>query len=274
MDALFEFCGVAALKYHWTTLLASAFACNVIVQLSQLVSTALFPETYPKLMGTKRLNWDVHVVSTVHAITIVILATPLLWNETLLQDKIFGYDFHAGQVYAVACGYFLWDTLHSIRHVKDFGIGFVFHGFCSFSVFIYSFKPFLQYYGSVFLMFELSTPFLNIHWFMDKLGMTGSAYQLVNGIVLLSVFFSARIVFGLYMSYHTYLSVMPVIAQVPWHLIIIYSAANVVLNSLNLFWFYKMIESLMKRFKPSKKTRSSSTPALEVSEKLKSKREQ
>ncbi|KAF9212234.1 hypothetical protein CPC16_001041 [Podila verticillata] len=273
MDALFEFCGVAALKHHWTTLLASAFACSVIVQLSQLVSASLFPETYPKLMGSKRLNWDVHVVSTVHAITIVVLATPLLWNETLLQDRIFGYDFHAGQVYAVACGYFLWDTLHSVRHVKDFGIGFVFHGFCSFSVFIFSFRPFLQYYGSVFLMFELSTPFLNIHWFMDKLGMTGSAYQLVNGIVLLSVFFSARIVFGLYMSYQTYLSVMPVIALVPWHLIVIYSAANVVLNSLNLFWFYKMIESLMKRFKPSKKTRSSSTPVSEVSE-LKSKREQ
>ncbi|KAG0332883.1 hypothetical protein BG004_001063 [Podila humilis] len=248
MDALFEFCGVAALKYHWTTLLASTFACSLIVQLSQLVSATVFPETYPKLTGSKRLNWDVHVVSTVHAVTIVILSAPLLWNETLLSDKIFGYDFYAGQVYAVACGYFLWDTLHSIRHVKDFGLGFVFHGFCSFSVFIYSF---------------------------DKLGLTGSTYQLVNGIILLSVFFSARIVFGLYMSYQTYLNVMPVIAQVPWHLIVIYSAANVVLNSLNLFWFYKMIESLMKRFKPSKKSRTSSTPdTISTLSDLKQKRDQ
>ncbi|KAG0358180.1 DUF887-domain-containing protein [Gamsiella multidivaricata] len=244
--------GVATLSNHWTTLLASALVCNIIVQLSGLISPMLFPGTYPKLQGAKKLNWDVHVVSSVHAITIVLLSAPLLWNETLIKNKVFGYDFYAGQVYAVACGYFLWDTLHSIRYMKEFGIGFVFHGICSFGVFIFSFRPFLQYYGSVFLMFELSTPFLNIHWFMDKLSMTGSIYQLINGIILLAVFFSARIVFGLYMSYHAYVSVMDVLHQVPWHLIIIYSAANVVLNSLNLFWFYKMIESLMKRFKPSK----------------------
>jgi len=92
--------------------------------------------------------------------------------------------------------------------------------------------------------------------FMDKLGMTGTIYQLINGIVLLVVFFGARIVFGMYMSYQTYLNVMPVIAQIPWHLIVIYSAANVVLNTLNLFWFYKMIESLMKRFVTPKEKRS------------------
>ncbi|KAF9986344.1 hypothetical protein BGZ65_007926 [Modicella reniformis] len=182
------------------------------------------------------------------------LAAPLLWDEPLIQNKVFGHDSYAGQVYAVTCGYFLWDTLHSIRHMKEFGIGFVFHGFCSFSVFMFSFRPFLQYYGSVFLMFELSTPFLNIHWFMDKLGMTGSVYQLINGVVLLAVFFSVRIVFGLYMSYQAYQDVMLVYDQVPLHLLVVYSAANVVLNTLNLFWFYKMIESLTRRFRPGKRS--------------------
>src|ERR1700744_4609839 len=67
MDALFEFCGVAALKHHWTNLLASAFACSVIVQLSQLVSASLFPETYPKLMGSKRLNWDGNLLCLISA---------------------------------------------------------------------------------------------------------------------------------------------------------------------------------------------------------------
>lgn len=46
----------------------------------------------------------VHVVSTVHALTIVTLAAPLLWNDNLTQNKIFGYEFYAGQVYAVCCG--------------------------------------------------------------------------------------------------------------------------------------------------------------------------
>ncbi|KAF9111008.1 hypothetical protein BGX27_005514 [Mortierella sp. AM989] len=254
VNAYLDSLGLAVLENHWKTLLGSALACNFIVQLSQLICPMLFPATYPKLLGARKLNWDVHVVSSVHAIVIVFLSVPLLWNETLLKDKIFGYDFYPGQVYAVACGYFLWDTVHSIRHLKEFGIGFVFHGICSFSVFILSFRPFLQYYGSVFLMFELSTPFLNIHWFMDKLGMTGTIYQLINGIILLALFLGVRIVFGIYMSYQTYQTAILVVDQIPWHLIIVYSVANVVLNSLNIYWFYKMIESLMKRFRPNKKS--------------------
>ncbi|KAG0244744.1 hypothetical protein BGW41_006302 [Actinomortierella wolfii] len=83
----------------------------------------------------------------------------------------------------------------------------------------------------------------------DKLNMTGSVYQLVNGIMLLFTFFSVRIVFGLYMSRQTYLSVMQVIDRVPTHLIIIYSVANVVLNLLNQFWFYKMVQMVQRRFR-------------------------
>ncbi|KAG0290448.1 hypothetical protein BGZ96_006071 [Linnemannia gamsii] len=250
-SSIFDALGVTTLEHHWTTLLSSAVVCGIIVQLSQVICPILFPATYPKLQGSKKLNWDVHVVSTVHALTIVALATPIFWNENLTQNKIFGYEFYAGQVYAVCCGYFLWDTIHSIRHIKDFGIGFVLHGFCSFSVFIFSFRPFLQYYGSYFLMFELSTPFLNIHWFMDKTGLTGSIYQKINGVILLAVFFTVRIVAGFYTSYECFLSVLPVMDLVPMHLRVVYASANVALNSLNVFWFYKMVSSLAKRFSSS-----------------------
>ncbi|KAF9120448.1 hypothetical protein BGW39_011373 [Mortierella sp. 14UC] len=253
-SSILDTLGVATLEHHWTTLLSSAFVCGVIIQLSQLICPILFPATYPKLQGSKKLNWDVHVVSTVHALVIVTLAAPLLWNENLTQNKIFGYEYYAGQVYAVCCGYFLWDTIHSIRHIKDFGIGFVLHGICSFSVFIFSYRPFLQYYGSYCLMFELSTPFLNIHWFMDKTGLTGSIYQKINGIFLLTVFFCVRIVFGFYTSYVCLIEVLKVLDLVPMHLRIIYACANIALNSLNVFWFYKMVASLGRRFSgPSKR---------------------
>ncbi|KAI9275343.1 hypothetical protein BY458DRAFT_434500 [Sporodiniella umbellata] len=50
------------------------------------------------------------------------------------------------------------------------------------------------------MFYELSTVFLNIHWFMDKLGYTGSKLQMVNGAMLLLSFFGVRIVFGVTMS--------------------------------------------------------------------------
>ena len=48
------------------------------------------------------------------------------------------------------------------------------------------------------MLYELSTPFLNIHWFCDKLGMTGSKLRMYNGIALLVTFFGCRIVWGTY----------------------------------------------------------------------------
>lgn len=62
-------------------------------------------------------------------------------------------------------------------------------------------RPFLNYYASVFILYELSTPFLNIHWFFDKLGMTGSKAQLYNGIILLVTFFTSRLIWGVGQSF-------------------------------------------------------------------------
>lgn len=43
--------------------------------------------------------------------------------------------------------------------------------------------------------------FLHIHWWLDKLNMTGSIFQLVNGVLLIASFFGARIAYGGYMTF-------------------------------------------------------------------------
>ncbi|RUO96146.1 TLC domain-containing protein, partial [Jimgerdemannia flammicorona] len=294
LQSVFESVGLPALTHHWHILLLSTFACNLIFQFSVALSPILFPKTYPQLKGFKRVNWDIHVVSMAHCIVIILGAVPMLWDPALSKDKVFGYSPWAGNVFAIACGYFLWDTCTSIKYIKQQGAGFVFHGVSSFSVYIFSYRPFLNYYGAPFLMFELSTPFLNINWFMDKLGMTGSIAQLINGFFLLSTFFFARLVFGFYMSFQTYrefsessLDVLAVIDRVPMfrkqisptsfgcaHLLfpqapqpnpfplrtltvcIIYGLANVVLSLLNTYWFWQMVKSLARRFQPAPKPKS------------------
>lgn len=89
-----------------------------------------------------------------------------VWQNDLdtRKDKIHGFSNYAGDVYATACGYFLWDAVISTYFIKWFGIGFAFHGFASLQIFLFSYAPFLQYWGPAFLLFEASTPFLNIHW--------------------------------------------------------------------------------------------------------------
>ena len=115
--------------------------------------------------------------------------------------------------------------------------------------------------------------------------MTGSKAQLYNGILLLAMFFSCRLVWGTYQSLRVYQDVWAAIqtpgaqlvaaandtaaitpsndknaeimrfAQdgvVPVWLAFTYLASNIVLNTLNFYWFGKMIEAVMKRFQPPK----------------------
>jgi hypothetical protein len=162
-------------------------------------------------------------------------------------------------------------------------------------------KPFSNYYGPTFILYELSSPFLNIHWFCDKLNLTGSKIQWYNGMILLASFFSCRLAWGSYQSIRVYQDVWaamhlnttvpgyldishqpnsasplfvprngelclgeescvaaqvevmrfagPGTAAVPAWLAGLYLASNILLNTLNFYWFGRMIETVMKRFR-------------------------
>lgn len=132
------------------------------------------------------------------------------------------------------------------------------------------------------MLYELSTPFLNIHWFCDKLGLTGSKIQLYNGIALLVSFFACRIIWGTYQSFliysdiYTALSMSPPgptasmfddgkcagnasgvgagrpgtceVGELPTWLVTIYLVGNTALSLLNFYWFSQMIKAVRKRF--------------------------
>ena len=143
----------------------------------------------------------------------------------------------------------------------------------------------MNFYGPTFILYELSSPFLNFHWFFDKINMTGSKAQLYNGLFLLFTFFSCRLVWGTYQSVRVYQDVWAAVQSpgtlvtmdnhtmvateksinanteimrfagertVPVWLACTYLGSNIVLNTLNFYWFGKMIETVRKRFQPAK----------------------
>ncbi|KAG2157463.1 TLC domain-containing protein [Suillus clintonianus] len=227
-------------------LLSFVFFSTVHNSLAPAVSGVLFPVSYGKAGKRARNNWDIHVTSLVHAIIIIFLAGRCLNLSSLDQNRAFGWHEDAGFVIAIATGYFIWDTLESIIHFSD--IGFVLHGISCLLIYGLSFTPFVPYYGVRFLFWELSTVFLDIHWFLDKTGKTGSTLQLVNGIALITTFFSVRCVWGAMMSYDFFVTLNSVYDQVLTPYLIIYGGGNVLLQVLNWFWFTKMITALTKRF--------------------------
>lgn len=252
--------GIHHLPPHLPTLIRSTLLWFVIQTLSSKVSPLVFPKTFRNFNRKTRTSWDIHVVSMVHATVIVPLAARVWWKarqanslgfktHPLAIDRLYGYDWETAQVYSIAQGYFIWDSIISILHE---GPGFIAHGLVALIAFTLVYHPIFMYDGMGFLLWELSTPFLNIHWFLDKLGKTGSTAQLVNAVFLLSTYIGARLTFGMYNSASFFKFVVapskPHHPPIPTHLKAFYLTGNVILNSLNFFWFRAMVRAVLKRF--------------------------
>jgi hypothetical protein len=287
-----DYLALPTLPYHiHEIVITAAFYQFVATVISPSVSRRLFPAQYSALSPSKKLNWDVHVVSLVQSTFINVLA---LWvilvdeerGNMDWQERVWGYDGALAMIQAFAAGYFLWDFIITASNVRIFGLGMLAHAFCALLVYSFGFRPFVNYYSTNFILWELSSPFLNIHWFFDKLGMTGSRAQLYNGIILIATFFSCRLVWGTYQSAlvaqdvwaglrtaplspatvtsdlaqnisfpSQYAETMQFVTSstgIPWWLAIIYLGSNLTLNSLNFYWFFKMIDAVRKRFDPKR----------------------
>ncbi|EEQ83940.1 hypothetical protein RJZ56_006630 [Blastomyces dermatitidis] len=252
---------------------------------SPILSNALFPKFYPHFNRRTKLNWDVHVVSLIQSSLINAVALWVMYADKERQamtasERVWGYSGTCGLIQAMAVGYFIWDLIVSTRYIGVFGIGLWFHAVSALWVYSLGFRPFVNYYAPTFILYELSSPFLNFHWFFDKVNMTGSKAQWYNGMALLSVFFCCRLAWGTWQSFRVFVDIFTVYSQargnstwnppdghvsagaevskfadttmaygIPLWLVITYLSSNLTLNSLNFFWFGKMIETVMKRFR-------------------------
>lgn len=126
-------------------------------------------------------------------------------------------------------------------------------------------RPFANHYGIAFVLYELSTPFLNFHWFFDKCHMTGSRIQLYNGVMLVIVFFGCRLVWGTYLSVKIYQDIWLLRGSAwvshsdtkfPLWMVYAYLVSNTTLTILNVYWFNQMIQAIRKRFPGSKQAKT------------------
>lgn len=284
-----EYLALPTLPLHiHEVLLMALFYHGVFTFVSPLLSNAIVPKQYKNLPRAKKLSWDVHVVSFVQSSTINVLALWVMftdderWNMDA-QERVYGYTGGAAMIQAFAAGYFLWDLIMTASYLNVFGVGMLAHAISALCVYSFGFRPFVNYYSTTFILWELSSPFLNIHWFCDKLGLTGSKVQLYNGLMLIFTFFCCRLVWGTYQSVNVFrdiweavhkdVSYIPTTAaaaqdptvptqyestmrfvtessHVPMWLACVYLGANMTLTSLNFYWFFKMIDAVRKRFSP------------------------
>ncbi|CAN6671174.1 hypothetical protein TRVA0_044S00562 [Trichomonascus vanleenenianus] len=247
--------GFQALPSHAHEIVASFLFYQAVFMLSRVLSP-VFCSSYSQLNGRTKVNFDIHVVSMVQCLLILALCVPLFGDEMLSADRVNGYTPYTGFVVAMAAGYFVWDSLVCAYYYKLFGPGFLVHGLASLFVFIQGMRPYIMYYTPIFLLFEASTPFVNIHWFASHLpkGTIPDWLYVLNGVLLIVTFFFVRVLWGFYHAYFVACDILSLRARQshPLWLPIATLTANISLDTLNLFWLYKMVSLVVRRFSDSK----------------------
>jgi len=225
----------------------------VLQVLSDLFFSRVFVGIYSQLAPIKQRQLGVRAVAFINALIVCTLAFQIVMDQDLQENTVFGSSEIAAHTLALACGYFLWDFAICLYYYQEYGFGLLVHGFVCFFVYFFTLRPLLQYYGSVFLLFEISTIFLNLNGFLEAFGASGTLLHAINGILLIVSFFIFRLVFGYYSSFHFFLDVWRNSKEIPIFLIAFYYTANVILNGLNVFWFWKMIKKALRKKDPKTK---------------------
>jgi hypothetical protein len=273
------------LPIHIHKTLTALFLFQLIYKhIAPQISTLLFPKTYTSLSSSDRSDWNMRVVSLTQSSIISVFSTYLLISNHSARSnrdwvsRIYSYDSSEGHLLSIAVGYFAWHLPVTVIHRRRYGWGMVAHGVICFFCFSTSYvcifsaspvlpimlfstyqpqRPFASHYVPVFLLYEASNIFLNFYRFFSKLNMVTSTPSIINAVLLIATFFIVRLVWGSYQTaamyrdiwsaYTSSLSPGLVRSPVPLWLALWTMGANGVLCCLNVFWFGKIVSTMVQK---------------------------
>lgn len=216
--------------------------------------------SYAKLPDEpERRNWDSRVVSTVHAAFAVWASIWLYRNEghrvfgklgmIEADDEIFRYHNATSQaLMATSLGYFCYDLVVLYTYYPRLGgMDFLCHHITAIFCLVLSLATKKGHFIVLTaIASEMSTPYVNLRYFLHQSGAKETKAYLLNGILLWTVWLVSRIyMFGsvsLFMFYN-YRALLKEFTPAVAYLVLI---AVAILNGLSLNWFWKITRGLVK----------------------------
>ena len=218
------------------------FACRFFI-------SPLFA-TYGSLPESEQAYWNYSLVSSIHAVVISVMAfqalaeTPALYSSSDLmlvtpQTTI---------TFKVFWGYILQDTLGSIYYNSKWSgwqANLIHHLAAMLCWGQLLDGGFAHFMGLIGIISEITTPFVNLRWFLHKAGLKDTTLYLLNGLTMTLLWFIIRIGgFGM-LGFRIAASWDAVMALRPdQQFTVVFS--YVVGYSLQIFWFYKIVRGALK----------------------------
>ncbi|KAL8570034.1 hypothetical protein ACOMHN_036311 [Nucella lapillus] len=228
----------------------AAFASFVLYKfISPCVSRKLW-KNYDSLSEGLRLEWDTRVLSSVHAVVVSAIST---------YSHFFDDDMHANLIWwdspvvraacSVVAGYLTFDLVIITIHFKHLGqAGYYFHHAASVFAYYYAMcYAVMPFFANFRLLAEISTSFLNMRWFFLVMGTPKTSRRfLLNGVLLLVTFLLCRVLaIPAYWRHVHVASLHPAFSRLG-HIPVILVITCVVLDTLNVYWFYKLLRGVLK----------------------------
>lgn len=195
------------------------------------------------------------VVSFISASITTFISLYLIFNESqiILQNNlILGQTNEANLFFSYISGFFLWDTVNMTLSGR-FNITYFTHHLIGFLIyFICVQQPYLQYHSIRFLLFEISTIFLNIKIIFENLDLSKkyNFLSILNQILFLISFILVRLVFGVYntldgiMVFYKSWSLLESVTH-PYSAIFLF-CSNLTMTLMNFYWGKLLIETAIK----------------------------
>ncbi|KAL1537587.1 TLC domain-containing protein 4-B-like [Salvia divinorum] len=243
----------------YTSIFLGMLTCKLAYELSQLIST-FYSRNYNALTKTQRMDWNNRGISTLHAVFISIMSLYFVFWSELFSDQ----NHSAGLVtfrnssistfsLGLSVGYFLSDlAMICWQYPSLGGPEYVLHH--SLSAIAVAYAMYMgegQLYTYMVLISEITTPWINIRWYLDVSGLKKSTAYLINGVVIFFSWLVARICLFGYMFYHVYRHHNQVMRMHIFGSLLVF-VVPVALGIMNLMWFGKILKGMKKTL--SKKT--------------------
>lgn len=239
--------------YIWlVSVLSGIIICTIVYKLTGFISLQFF-KGYGKLSSAQRVEWNNRGFSTFHALLVASASLYFLllsdeFDENSHGDSIvFSTSTLSDILFGISIGYFLSDLAMILWHFPALG-GLEYllhHGLSMYSIFLSLISGQARVYILMVLFTEMTTPFINLRWYLDVAGQKNSKLYTYNGIALFLGWLVARVILFIFFFVHMFIHFDQVKKMFP---LCFYSLLVVppVLTMMNLFWFWKIAKGMIK----------------------------
>ncbi|CAO1944635.1 unnamed protein product [Urochloa humidicola] len=247
------------------SVLAGIVMCGAVYEMTRKVSPRCF-KGYSRLSHKQKVEWNNRGFSTFHALVAAAVSFYLvvisdLFNEDVNNDIIIDRkSWLSDTMFGVSIGYFLTDLAMILWYFPSLGGKeyLLHHGLSMYAIGLALLSGKAHMYILMVLFTEVTTPFVNLRWYLDVAGQKTCSLYLYNGVALFFGWLVARIILFVYLFTHMYFhfdQARSIFTLGFYSLVAVPSTVSV----MNVFWFWKILKGMVKTLSRRKHSENGKT---------------